>query len=305
MKKTVPSQTDDTAAMFAAAPATIGAAIRWGREQLAASSSSPAIDARALLLDCLHYNEYAQLLAHENDALPSSAATRYQQHIRKRAAGEPVAYILGWREFYSRRFKTTAAALIPRPDTELLVESALQHLPASTVARVLDLGAGCGAIGISIALARENSHVTLTDVSEPTLALARENAAMHKANVSFVCGDWYTPLSCANSDETSHQFDLIVSNPPYIAQDDAHLTSGDLRFEPSLALVAGADGLAALAPIIRQAPQNLRRGGTLLVEHGNTQAAAVHQLFAAAGFCGTRTLCDMGKQPRVTLAVLP
>ena len=205
MKKTVPSQSDDTAAMFAAAPATIGAAIRWGREQLAAGSSSSAIDARALLLDCLHYNEYAQLLAHENDALPSSAATRYQQHICKRAAGEPVAYILGWREFYSRRFKTTAAALIPRPDTELLVESALQHLPASTVARVLDLGAGCGAIGISIALARENSHVTLTDVSEPTLALARENAAMHKANVSFVCGDWYTPLSCANSDETKPQ----------------------------------------------------------------------------------------------------
>lgn len=283
-----------------APPAVVGAALRWGAARLAPQSPSPMLDARALMLDCLGFDEYAALLAHEKSPLPAAAARRYEAYIGERITGRPVAYILGWREFYSRRFKTTPAALIPRPDTETLVEAALWHVPQTAPARVLDLGTGCGAIGIVLALQRGASLVTLSDVSAASIALAKENAILHKAdNVRFACGDWYQAL------ESESGFDLIVSNPPYVAEGDAHLTRGDLRFEPPLALVAGADGLVALAQVIGSAPAALRRGGVLLVEHADAQAPAVRRLFAAAGFCGLHTLTDLAGQRRVTLAVLP
>lgn len=288
---------------------TIGAAVRWGAAQIAAAlpEVNALLEARALLLDCLPFDDYATLLAQDAAPLPAEAAAQYPRHIAARAAGQPVAYILGWREFYGRKFKTTPAALIPRPETETLVEAALHHLPAA--AHVLDLGAGCGAIGISIALTQPQSVVTLTDVSEDTLALARENAARLKTtNTRFACGDWYAPLNdlhAPGAPDGQSRFNLIVSNPPYVAADDEHLRRGDLRFEPPLALVGGADGLAALSTVVGNAPRALVRGGVLLVEHGNTQAAAVRAQFAAAGFCGIRTLPDLSAQPRVTFAVLP
>lgn len=296
MRKTVPSPTEPL-------PPRIGAAVRWGAAQLAAALPGVphALEARALLLDALGLEEYAALLAQEDAALPAAAGETFRKHIAARCTGEPVAYILGWREFYGRRFVTTPAALIPRPETETLVEAALAHLPES--ARVLDLGCGCGAIGICIALAKPQCALTLTDVSSESVALARANAARHKAeNIQFACGDWYAPLGEVAQ---ASRFHMVVSNPPYVAADDAHLQRGDLRFEPPLALVGGADGLVALAQVVGHAPAVLQRGGVLLVEHGNTQAAAVRQLFAAAGFCGVRTLHDLSAQPRVTLAVLP
>ena len=296
-KKTVPLPVEGAAEP----PPRIGAAVRWGAVQIAADASVQAlhrIDARALLLDCLPFDDYAQLLAAEEEPLPPEAVHRYAAHIAARVSGQPVAYILGWREFYGRRFKTTPAALIPRADTETLVEAALSHLPVA--GRVLDLGTGCGAIGISLALARAQSVVTLTDVSAAALALARENAALHKAeNTRFICGSWYQPLL------QTDKFDIIVSNPPYVAEDDEHLQRGDLRFEPRLALVGGADGLAALTQVISNAPAMLVRGGVLLVEHGETQAALVQAAFAAAGFCGLYTQADMAARQRVTLALLP
>lgn len=288
---------------MSAAPAmSIAAAVGWGAAQIAGGSAANIhrLEARALLLDCLALDDYAALLARADEPLPASAAARYARQVAARAAGQPVAYILGWREFFGRRFKTTPAALIPRSDTESLVEAALHYLPPNDAARVLDLGAGCGAIGISIALRRPRCRVTMTDVSADSLELARDNAALHKVSVECLRGDWYQPLRAAG-----RAFDVIVSNPPYVAEDDAHLRQGDLRFEPPLALVAGDNGLAALAQVIGKAPAALRRGGALLVEHGGQQAAAVRTQFAAAGFCGIRTLPDLSAQPRVTLAVLP
>lgn len=284
---------------------TIGAAARRGAARLrAAESPSPDVDARALLMDCLGFEEAGWLLARAHCAVPEAAATRFEGYVALRCEGWPVAYIVGWREFFGRRFMTTRAALIPRPETELLVEAALAHLP-ETGGRVLDLGAGCGAIGISVALARPRCRVLLTDVCEETLALARRNAARLRArNARFARGDWYAALE-AEAEVPGGGFDAVVCNPPYVAADDAHLRRGDLRFEPSLALVGGADGLAALSEVVARAPRVLRPGGVLLVEHGAGQAAAVRALFARAGFCGMAGLRDLAGWPRVMLAVRP
>ena len=280
---------------------SIDDAIRRGARELSAVAGGGAtLEARTLLLECLQLDDYAQLLSRAADAFPSAAAACYQAFIQDRRAGRPIAYILGWREFYGHRFRTTPAALIPRPETEELVTLALWHLPDGQPARVLDLGAGCGAIGVSIALARQTATVLLSEVGEETLALARENAAQHKVvNAQFLRGDWYAALDDASP------LDLIVSNPPYIADDDEHLRRGDLRFEPPLALVGGADGLESLRRVIAGASQRLRRGGVLMVENGHDQAAAVRQLFAAAGFCGILQRRDMAGHERITLGVNP
>ena len=280
-------------------PESIGEAVARGTQRLAKTDSA-AVSARALLLDCLGFDDYAEILAKGNEPLPADVASRYEEHLQQRQDGQPVAYILGWREFYSRRFRTTPAALIPRPETEHLVTAALWHLPLGDKARVLDLGTGCGAIGISIALERPQVNVLMTDVDDKTLVLAKHNASNHKIrNATFCRADWYEAVK----DEPP--MDIIISNPPYVADDDRHLQRGDLRFEPPLALRGGADGLAALKRIIGDAPKHLRRGGLLLVEHGFDQADKLQPLFAEAGFCGMRRLCDYANLERVMLGALP
>lgn len=274
---------------------TIGALLAAAAAKLGAP-----IEARALMLDCLGLPDYAGLLAREDGPINAAAKAKFEGYVRLRQSGHPVAYILGRREFFGLSFLTTPAALIPRPETEQLTEAALAHLPPGDALPVLDLGAGCGAVGITIAKHRPLCNVLLADVAEDTLQLARQNAKQLGAeNVRFRLGDWFG----AARDEPP--FSCIVCNPPYIADDDWHLAAGDLRFEPPLALQGGRDGLRAMTKVIGGARRHLRRGGVLLLEHGHDQKAAAQRLFADAGFCGIRAMKDYAGTDRIMLAVNP
>ena len=211
--------------------------------------------------------------------------------VARRAAGEPIAYIVGKREFFGLDFAVSDAVLIPRPDTELLVELALGRLPAQ--ARVLDMGTGSGAIAVAIAHTRPDVHVTALDVSDAALNVARANAAANGATVNFVHSDWYSAVQ-------GQQFNLIVSNPPYIAAGDEHLAQGDLRFEPVGALTDHADGLSALRTIVSGASAHLTPGSWLLMEHGYDQAAQVRALLHAASYTEVQSWRDLSGIERVS-----
>lgn len=264
------------------------------REALdAAQQATDRIEARVLLREVLNQSD-AYLLAHGEDTLTAEQAQQYVALVVRRVAGEPVAYLTGRREFFGREFVVNPAVLIPRPETELLVELALQRVPAGAPAHVLDLGAGSGCIGITIAAERPQARVTLVDASEAALDIARANAAQWApGNTRLLHSDWFSAVA-------AEQYDLIVANPPYVAEDDIHLQQGDLRFEPRTALTAGADGLNDLRRIIAQAPRHLRAGGGLLLEHGYDQAAACAQLLAAAGFKDVFNARDLAGVPRVS-----
>lgn len=232
-------------------------------------------EARLLLRQVLGCDE-AWLIAHGDDLINSAQVAQYRQLCTRRVAGEPIAYITGTREFYGREFAVTSATLIPRPETELLVELALARLPRG--AAVLDLGTGSGCIGVTLAAERADLRVLLVDASALALDVARGNAqrwAPH--NTRFAQSDWYAALGDV-------RFDVIVSNPPYVAEGDAHLAQGDLRFEPRSALAAGDDGLADISRIVAGARDHLLPDGWLLFEHGHDQAEACAALLAAAGF---------------------
>lgn len=198
--------------------------------------------------------------------MPAPARARFEALLARRQAGEPVAYLLGRQGFWSLELEVSPATLIPRPETELLVELALARLPAGQSLRVADLGTGSGAIALALARERPQAHVVATDASAEALTVARRNAArLGLGRVEFRDGDWLVPLA-------QERFDLIASNPPYIEQDDPHLAQGDLRFEPPAALASGADGLDAIRVIVRDAGRHLHPGGWLLLEHGWNQA---------------------------------
>jgi len=259
----------------------------------AAQAAIGRIEARVLLRTVLRQTD-AYLLAHGDDELTAAQQQQMAALVARRVAGEPVAYITGQREFYGREFKVTPAVLIPRPETELLVELALKRLPAAAPCSVLDLGAGSGCIGISIAAERAQAQVMLVDASAAALDIVRTNAAQWApANTTVLHSDWYSAID-------DDHYDLMVSNPPYVADDDVHLQQGDLRFEPRAALAAGADGLRDLRYIIAQAPQHLRTGGWLLLEHGFDQAEACVRLLAAAGLLETFSASDLAGIPRVS-----
>ena len=214
----------------------------------------------------------------------------------RRKRGEPVAYITGKREFWSLMLRIDNRALIPRPETECLVEAAVQRLTVAQP-RVLDLGTGCGAVALAIAKTRPSAHIVGVDRDPRCVELARDNAFRLGIPVQFETSDWFTSVR--------GPFDMIVANPPYVAENDPHLGQGDLRFEPRTALIGGPDGLTELRAIVGEAPSHLDTNGWLLVEHGHTQGDCVRQLFDESGFEGVVTAADLGKNPRVTLGRRP
>ncbi|OBU48227.1 peptide chain release factor N(5)-glutamine methyltransferase [Stenotrophomonas maltophilia] len=269
-----------------------------------ASARLGGIDARheaELLL--LHVLERPRswLFAHATDPLPATAQAAFEALLARRAAGEPVAYLTGRRGFWTLDLRVDAATLIPRPETELLVELALERLPPDRPLSVADLGTGSGAIALALASERPLALVLATDASPGALAMAARNAADHELrNVRFAEGgqDWYAPLQGA-------RFALIASNPPYIASEDPHLQQGDLRFEPASALASGIDGLDDIRRIVAGAPEHLQPAGWLLIEHGWDQGAAIRTLFDAAGFADVQTQQDLEQRDRVTLGRRP
>ncbi|WP_293373142.1 HemK/PrmC family methyltransferase [Nevskia sp.] len=329
------------------APGVVADWLNWGATELAGHSDSARADAEMLLAALLVVDRSQLRLRHE-DTIEVATVLRYASCIERRKGGEPVAYIVGRQGFWTLELAVDTAVLIPRADTETLVEWAISVLPKQLpiVGRatpadpsdpggrgppyVLDLGTGSGAIALAVACERADAFVLATDLSETALDVARENARLNGvSNVEFLRSSWFEALrksplppgegwvrdsaqterltapesltpgpSPDGRGETSALFDLIVSNPPYIAEGDEHLAA--LRYEPRLALTSGPDGLDALREIIRDAPQHLNAGGWLLLEHGHDQGAAVRELLASAGFTSIETRQDFGSNDRVT-----
>lgn len=256
-------------------------------------SALPPLEARMLWQHVLGVSR-AWLIAHDDQVIDPEKVQAYRTLEARRLAGEPMAYILGVREFMGHEFQVTPDVLIPRPETELLVEMAVELLSGCADADVLDLGTGSGAIAVSIALACPQARVVATDVSAGALEVARYNARALGAVVEFHQGSWYEALPGGKV------FDLIVSNPPYIPMDDPHLVQGDLRFEPPAALTDGHDGLDAYREIVAGAPARLKSGASLYVEHGWNQAQAVCTLLRQAGFRSVHSLPDLAGILRIS-----
>lgn len=262
-------------------------------ETLAINPGSARIEIQCLLQHVLNVPR-AWLLAHSERYPNETEQIRYHELLQRRLRGEPVAYLLGEREFFGIMFKVTPATLIPRPETELLVELALPRIPQQGLCRVLDLGTGSGAIALTLAHARPDIEVLGCDTSTTALAVAHANARqLAIANAAFIYSDWFEAL-------TAQKFNIIVSNPPYIAADDPHLARGDVRFEPISALVSGDDGLRDIRHITAHAPDYLEPGGWLLLEHGYDQAAQVRELLQQAGFDVVFSACDLAGIERVS-----
>lgn len=274
----------------------IDAARGWLLASLA-NSESPRADADALLCHLLERDRGYLMTWPERELSPAQVSV-LQGWLTRRLSGEPVAHILGVREFWSLPLEVSPATLIPRPDTEVLVEQALARLPANP-ARVLDLGTGTGAIALAIKSERPGDEVWAVELQAEAVSLARRNSERLGLPIILCQGAWFAPLGEAPV------FDVIVSNPPYIDGDDPHLAQGDVRFEPLSALVAADAGLADLRQIIHTAPAHLAPGGWLLLEHGWQQGEAVRQLLADAGYGAIETVCDYGDNERVTLGRRP
>jgi len=272
---------------------TIGNLLDDGARALSASADADEAkrEAQVLLGHSLGVTR-AWLTAHRDDSADRGIATRFLMLLKQRTVGQPVAYLTGKREFYGREFRVTPDVLIPRPDTETLVEAALGKLALKSRTDVLDLGTGSGCIAVTLALERPAARVTAVDLSQSALRVARENAEALGARIEFLQGAWFTPVG-------EREFDLIVSNPPYIAADDPHLQRGDLRFEPAMALAAGKDGLDEIRRIVSGAPGYLKPGGWLLFEHGHDQAGACRDLLHSTGFGKLVSLADLAGISRV------
>lgn len=268
---------------------TVAAALAAARGKL------PASEARLLLGHVLQ-RPAAWLLAHDDVALGEDAMLAFASLVARRAGGEPVAYLVGYREFFGRRFAVTPATLIPRPETELLVELVTGKVGAGGTASILDLGTGSGCIAITLALELPAARLTGVDFSGSALEVARANARFLAADVRLCQSDWFAALD-------GERYDLIAGNPPYVAAADPHLVQGDLRHEPLTALASGDDGLDAIRRIVAEAPRFLNRGGALLLEHGHDQGPSVRELMLTAGFTELAQHGDLGGILRVTTGV--
>jgi release factor glutamine methyltransferase len=258
-------------------------------------SGLPRSEADLLLRSALE-RERIYLIAHAEAAVDSSNARMAQAWFARRRSGEPVAYITGWREFYGLKLRVTPDVLIPRAETEQLVDLALERLPAGSPARVLELGTGSGAISVALASLRPEWRITATDVSEEALDVARRNSREHAVEIDFALSDCFESIGL-------DLFDLIVSNPPYVAAGDPHLERGDVRFEPRVALVGGDDGLDCIRRIATGARQHLRPGGSLLLEHGYDQVERCVALLRELGYSAVADFRDLAGLPRVSAAV--
>jgi len=258
---------------------------------LAAAAIEPR-EARLLLAEACGFSE-ASVLAQGERELPAEIEARFAQWAARRRAGEPVAYIVGRREFYSLPLSVGPPVLIPRPETELLVELALERLPPGASSSVLDLGTGCGAIALAIKRHRPRARVVAVEIGATALEYAKRNAAKLGLEIELLHGRWFEPVR-------GERFDVVVSNPPYVALEDPHLNQGDLRFEPRHALVAGADGLDGIRAITSGAAAFLNAGGWLLLEHGQGQDQAVRALLSTAGFANVSTWPDLAGIARAT-----
>ena len=236
-----------------------------------------------------------QLLTHDTDVLSAAQLSLWNTLLERRLAGEPMAYILGEREFYGRMFAVNSNVLIPRPDTEILIDAVLGQYAVNTALTVLDLGTGSGAIAVTLAAERPAWQVNAVDISAEALSVAQANAEAHAPTVSLRQSDWFSAIA------PHERFDLIVSNPPYIAAHDVHLTQGDVRFEPRGALSDEADGLKHYRAIIAQAPQFLTTDGRIYLEHGFDQAVAVRELLHQANFTEIQTIRDLAGHERVSV----
>jgi len=256
-----------------------------------------SFEANLLCQQGLNVNR-AWLISHESDTLEACQQAAFEALVQRRLNGEPIAYIFGSREFYGLQLKTTSATLIPRPDTETLVEAALERIPLHLTLDMLDLGTGTGAVALAVAQHRPHCEVTAIDASSNALSVALENAqALKLNNVRLLESNWFSSL-------TGEKFDVIVSNPPYIAQDDEHLQKGDLRFEPLSALASGKDGLDDIRKIIQDAPHYLHSNGWLMLEHGYDQAKAVAALLNERGFSKIAHAKDIAGTLRVTFGAI-
>lgn len=281
---------------------SIRAVLLNAQAQLNEAPLLDAIDARyesqLLLQHALKVNR-AWLIAHESDDVAADIQYEFNTLMKRRIGGEPIAYILGNREFYGLNLAVTPATLIPRPDTEILVDIALEKIQVNQPAQVLDLGTGTGAIALAIAQQRPQAQVTGVDASKAALEVAISNSQqLHIANSHFILSDWFNNLN-------DTRFDVIVSNPPYIEEADAHLKQGDLRFEPISALASGADGLDDIRRIIDGCLIHLKPQGWLMFEHGYNQAEIVRELMAQTGLVAIETFKDLGGNDRVTIGKNP
>ena len=274
--------------------ATIADLLAWGRKALTESDSA-RIDAEIILAFILEQNR-TYLYTWSDRAVSAENESRFRELIAKRAIGEPVAYLVGLQAFWTFELKVTPATLIPRPETELLVELALELIPSESTFRIADLGTGTGAIALAIASERPNVAVVATDHSPQALEIARDNAGhLGIQRIEFRQGCWFEAL-------IEEQFALILSNPPYVEPDSAYLQRGDLKFEPDGALIgADVDGLGDIRNIVGNAPAHLKAAGWLLLEHGAEQGRAVRGLFGMAGFDAVRTVKDLAGLERVTM----
>lgn len=256
-------------------------------------SASARLDVELLLMHACEIGR-AELMAHPDTVLEPAQEQRLDNLLSRRAAGEPIAYLVGQREFWSLKLDVTPATLIPRPETELLVEKALARIPTDAAWTVADLGTGCGAIALALASERPRLKLIATDRSTDALAVARANAARHRLNnIEFRAGDWLGAL-----DETA--LDIIVSNPPYVRADDPCLLRGDTRFEPAVALAGGPDGLDAIRRIAYGAKRKIKPGGWLLLEHGNDQGGGVRALLRQYGYSDIMCYRDLSGHDRVS-----
>ena len=281
-------------------PKTLRQAQQAATKKLA-SIEHAAVDLEAALLLCHVLGKpRSHLYAWPDNTLTQKELADYEALIERRLAGEPIAHITGLREFWSLALKVTADTLIPRPETELLVERALLHLEAITDPAIADLGTGSGAIALALGSERPDAQIHACDSSEKALKIAKTNAnELDLKNISFHAGDWYQALP------RGMKYHLLVSNPPYIQADDPHLAKGDLPKEPQSALVSDSNGLSDITQIIQNAPTHLKPGGWLLLEHGYQQADAVTEIFQYHGFTDVDTYMDMAGLPRVTEGKFP
>lgn len=276
----------------------IDQALRDAQARLDDSEGAARLEAEILLCEVLHCDR-TYLHTWPERELDAAQQAQYQQLIARRASGEPIAHITGLRDFWDMTLRVTPDTLIPRPETERLVELALERIPPDSAWRIADLGTGSGAIALAVARERPRCQLVASDASPAALAVAQDNAArLGVSNIEFRHGSWFAPL-------TGEHFALILANPPYVHPEDPHLQRGDLRFEPASALSASPDGLSDLRHIIGEAREHLVAPGWLILEHGYDQGAAVRQLLSKAGYVQVETFRDLAKQERTTLGQWP